>query len=185
MILRICRDGVVLDPGWVGSRLPVHNGLAVGSTAMALFRVVGMTLRLGPGLKMTRPSIGLIRAVIVPGPVVVLGTLVIPRPVVVPRTLVIPRPVIVPRTLVIPRPVIVPRLRRVVARCVIVIEPGSLVASLGVLLMPVTGAVGEGPTQVSVRRACTSMRLGHIPQQFRGDALAASNVQVRKSFGSH
>ncbi|MGH3604281.1 MAG: hypothetical protein ACRDQI_09675 [Pseudonocardiaceae bacterium] len=173
MILRICRDGVVLDPGWVGSRLPVHNGLAVGSTAMALFRVVGMTLRLGPGLKMTRPSIGLIRAVIVPGPVVVLGTLVIPRPVVVPRTLVIPRPVIVPR------------LRRVVARCVIVIEPGSLVASLGVLLMPVTGAVGEGPTQVSVRRACTSMRLGHIPQQFRGDALAASNVQVRKSFGSH
>ncbi len=121
----------------------------------------------------------------IPRPVIVPRTLMIPRPVIVPRTLMIPRPVIVPRTLMIPRPVIVPRLRRVVARCVIVIEPGSLVASLGVLLMPVTGAVGEGPTQVSVRRACTSMRLGHIPQQFRGDALAASNVQVRKSFGSH
>jgi hypothetical protein len=65
-----------------------------------------------------------------------------------------------------------------------VIEPGSLEAILGVLLMPVTRAVREGPTQVSERRASASMRRGHISQQFRGDALTASNVEVRKSFGS-
>jgi hypothetical protein len=100
----------------------------------------------------------------------------IPRPVITPRTLMIPRPVITPRTLMIPRPVAGLRLRRVVARCVIVIESGSLVASLGVVLMPVTGAVREGPTQVSERRASASMRRGHIPQQFRDEAFAASNV---------
>jgi hypothetical protein len=169
IFLRVSSDRVVLDPGWVGAVLPVHCGLTVVATAIALFRVVG-TLSLGPGLKMTRPSIGLIRVVVVP------RTLVIPRPVITPRTLVIPRPVITPRTLVIPRPVAGPRLRRVVARCVIVIESGSLVASLGVVLMPVTGAVREGPTQVSERRASASMRRGHIPQQFRDEAFAASNV---------
>jgi hypothetical protein len=225
IILRVSGDRVVLDPGWVDAVVPVHGGLTVGATAIALFRVVGMTLSLGPGLKMTRPSIGLIRAVVVSRPVVVPGPVVVSRPVIGPRTPVIPRapviprtpvipqpvlvpwplviprtlvvpqtlmvpwPAVVPRTLVIPwtlalvapRPVVVPRLQRVVARCVIVIEPGSLVASLGVLHMPITGAVGKGPTQVSERRA--SMRRSHIPQQFRGNAFASSNVQVRKSFG--
>jgi hypothetical protein len=187
IFLRVSSDRVVLDPGWVGAVLPVHCGLTVVATAIALFRVVG-TLSLGPGLKMTRPSIGLIRVVVVPRPVITPRTLMIPRPVITPRTLMIPRPVITPRTLMIPRPVITPRtlmiprpvagprLRRVVAMCVIVIESGSLVASLGVVLMPVTGAVREGPTQVSERRASASMRRGHIPQQFRDEAFAASNV---------
>jgi hypothetical protein len=78
-----------------------------------------------------------------------------------------------------------PRLRRVVTRCVVVIKPGRLVTSFSVLLMPVTRAAREGPTQVSERRASASVRRRHIPQQFRGDALAASNVEVRKSFGSN
>ncbi|HZE01062.1 MAG TPA: hypothetical protein VE155_04795, partial [Pseudonocardiaceae bacterium] len=101
--LRVSGDGVLFETSWVDALLPVHRGVTVGATAVSLFRVVGMTLSLRPGLKMTRPSIGLIRAVVVPRPIVV------PRPVIVPRTLVTPRTVIVPRTLVTPRTVIVPR----------------------------------------------------------------------------
>src|ERR1700712_1159714 len=108
IFLRVSSDRVVLDPGWVGAVLPVHCGLTVVATAIALFRVVG-TLSLGPGLKMTRPSIGLIRVVVVPRPVITPRTLLIPRPVATPRTLMIPRPVATPRTLMIPRPVATPR----------------------------------------------------------------------------
>src|ERR1700712_2179225 len=119
IFLRVSSDRVVLDPGWVGAVLPVHCGLTVVATAIALFRVVG-SLSLGPGLKMTRPSIGLTRVVVVPRtlvipqPVTTPRTLVIPQPVTTPRTLVIPQPVTTPRTLVIPQPVTTPRLRRVV-----------------------------------------------------------------------
>ncbi|MGC1732685.1 MAG: hypothetical protein WA731_08480 [Pseudonocardiaceae bacterium] len=52
------------------------------------------------------------------------------------------------------------------------------------LLVPGPRVDWVGPTHVRERRASASMRPGHIPQQFHRDALAAANVQVRKSFGS-
>lgn len=53
IILRVSGVGVLLEPSWVCALLSVHAGVTVGATAIALYRVVGMTLSLGPGLKMT------------------------------------------------------------------------------------------------------------------------------------
>ncbi|MGB9046803.1 MAG: hypothetical protein WCC47_05285, partial [Pseudonocardiaceae bacterium] len=100
-----------------------------------------------------------------------------PRPILIPRPILAPRPILIPRPILAPRPILIPR-------CVVAIKPGSLVTSHVVLLVPGPRVDWVGPTHVRERRASASMRPGHIPQQFHRDALAAANVQVRKSFGS-